>query len=54
MRPILQLALAYIFAGFHEKELLSSSNKSEVYFRYINHTFCRFDSETGGLFFDFP
>ena len=48
----LRLALANIFVGFHWKGLLSRPNQQEVYFRYIDDTFCHFNSDTDvNLFF---
>ena len=38
-------ALANIFVGFNKKGSLSGIEKLEVYFRYINATFCLFNNE---------
>ena len=50
-------ALANIFVVFHEKEVLSSPNKPEVYFCYVDDNLCLFNSETEAdlyIFFYFP
>ena len=46
--------LANIFIGFHEKGLLSCQNKLEVYFCYVDDTFCLYNSETEVDLFLFP
>ena len=43
--PPLELVLANIFWGFCKKGLLSGSEKPEVYFHYLDDTFCLFNSE---------
>ena len=44
--------MADIFVGFHEVDLFSKYKASEVYFRYVDDTFCVFGSETeAGEFF---
>ena len=44
-----------IFVGFHEVDLFSKGTVPDVYFRYIDDTFCIFSSETDAceLFFNF-
>lgn len=37
--------LASIFVGFHEESVLSKPNKPDVYFCYVDDTFCLFDNE---------
>ena len=46
MGSFLGPALANNFIGFYEKELLSSPNKPEVYFHFVDNTFCLFNNET--------
>lgn len=49
-RPV----LANIFVDFHEEGLLFSSNKPDVYFCYVDNTFCLFSNETeADLFYTF-
>ena len=44
--------MAGIFVGFHEVDLFSKYKAPEVYFRYVDDTFCVFGSETeAGEFF---
>ena len=44
--------MAGIFVGFHEVDLFSKYKAPEVYFRYVDNTFCAFGSETlAGEFF---
>ena len=38
--------MAGIFVGFHKVDLFSKCTVPDVYFRYVNDTFCIFDSET--------
>ena len=38
--------MAGIFVGFHEVDLFSKYKAPEVYFRYVDDTFCVFGSET--------
>lgn len=38
--------LANILVDFHEEGLLFSFNKPDVYFRYVDDTFCLFSKET--------
>ena len=44
--------IAGIFVGFHEVDLFSKYKAPDVYFRYVDDTFCVFGCETGaGEFF---
>ena len=44
--------MAGIFVSFHEVHLFSKYKAPEVYFRYVDDTFCVFGSETeAGEFF---
>lgn len=37
--------LANIFVGFQEESVLLKSDKPDIYFRYVDDTFCLFDSK---------
>ena len=46
MGSVLGPTMAGIFVGFHEVDLFSKGTVPDVYFRYVDDTFCIFGSET--------
>ena len=51
MGSVLGPTMAGIFVGFHEVDLFSKGTEPDVYFRYVDDTFCIFGSETEALKF---
>ena len=46
MGSVLGPTMAGIFMGFHEVDLFSKVTAPDVYFRYVDYTFCIFNCES--------